>query len=575
MTTPALSDSRLAATGARTIRDVYHEFDGRFRIITRRAPIRFVGRDWKGMTADAGERLDLYPKMANEAAHHVRRTLQDRTEDRQIWASMKAVYSSLIQEREDWELAETFFNSVTRRIFAQSGVDPGIEFVDTDFDTPPHEAAKAVYRDYADLPIPDLLRHIMLDAGFERFRSLEDDCRLAATRIEAHLRRSRALRVVDRAEVSEAVFYRGKAAYLVGRLYSGSQVFPLALALLHPPEGITLDAVLLTENQLSVLFSFTRSYFHVDARRPYDLVRFLHSLMPHKRLAEIYIAIGHNKHGKTTLYRELRQHLASTGERFVIARGARGLVMVVFTLPGFDVVFKVIKDHFPAPKRTSRSDVRARYRLVFRHDRAGRLVDAQEFEHLRFSAERFAPDLVELLQAECGRSVTQHGGDLIIAHAYVERRVIPLDIYLRDSDQGAAREATIDYGQAIKDLAASGIFPGDLLIKNFGVTRNRRVVFYDYDELTTLDRCVFRELPAPTTPDEEMAADPWFAIGPDDVFPEEFASFLGVDGWLREAFLEHHADLLDPTTWRRIQAQVRAGELIEIFPYIQDARLRS
>jgi isocitrate dehydrogenase kinase/phosphatase len=572
---PALSDSRLASLGARAVADAYSSFDGRFRIITRRARIRFEERDWKGMAADARQRLDLYEVASQEAAGTVRRLLDTRVEDRVVWAAMKAVYSSLIQEREDWELAETFFNSVTRKIFTTIGVDPTIEFVATDFDLPPNEAERAVYRPYIDpAGNADLVRMILLDAGLgTRYRSLEGDCAAAAARIGEHLRRIGALRVVDRAEVVDAVFFRGKAAYLVGRLYSGSHVIPLVLALLHHPDGVALDAVLLTENQASILFSFARSYFHVDLDRPYDLVRFLRSLMPRKRLSELYIAIGHHKHGKTALYRELLEHLARSGERFEPARGTRGLVMEVFTLPGFDVVIKVIKDRFPSPKRVTRDEVRERYRMVFRGDRAGRLIDAQEFEHLQFDRNRFTPELLEVLTAECGRNVEVGEQQVVIRHAYLERRVIPLDIYLRDADPDLAAAAMVDYGAAIKDLAASGIFPGDLLLKNFGVTRHGRVVFYDYDEITTIDHCAFREMPAATTPEEEMAADPWFAVGPNDVFPEEFARFLGVEGELRRVYLEHHGDLLTARWWQQVQRQVAAGELIDIFPYQDRQRL--
>jgi isocitrate dehydrogenase kinase/phosphatase len=379
--------------------------------------------------------------------------------------------------------------------------------------------------------------------------------------------------VIDRAEVVDAVFYRGKAAYLVGRIYSGSHVLPLVLALLHPDEGVVLDAVLMTENQVSILFSFARSYFHVDIDRPYDLVRFLRSLMPRKRLSEMYISIGHHKHGKTALFRELLHHLSSSGEKFEIARGTRGLVMMVFTLPGFDVVIKVIKDRFPSPKRTTPREVRERYRMVFRSDRAGRLVDAQEFEHLEFDLGRFTPEVRDLLAAECSRSVQTRDRTIVLSHAYIERRVIPLDIYLRDADPTLAAGVIVDYGRAIKELAFAGIFPGDLLLKNFGVTRHGRVVFYDYDEITSLARCVFRSLPESIDPIEEMAAEPWFAVGPDDVFPEEFSSFLGVEGLLRDAFMAGHSDLLTAGWWRDTQTRVAAGEMIDIFPYEDRFRL--
>ena len=576
MTTPALSDSRLANLSARSIGQAYRSFDERFRIVTRRARIRFQDRDWKGMAADAAQRFDVYGKEVSEAVDDVKRLMGDRVEDRMVWAAMKAVYSGLIQERDDWELAETFFNSVTRKIFTTVGVDASMEFVDTDFGSPPHEADHSVYRSYQEPEdMAALIQQIITDAGFDvSYRSLVADSIEAAHNIGEHLRRIGALRVIDRAEVVDAVFFRGKAAYLVGRIYSGSHVVPLVLALLHPVEGVALDAVLLTENQVSILFSFARSYFHVDIDRPYDLVRFLRSLMPRKRLSELYISIGQHKHGKTALFRELLDHLSSSGEKFEIARGTRGLVMIVFTLPGFDVVLKVIKDRFPSPKRTTRSEVRERYRLVFHGDRAGRLVDAQEFEHLQFDLARFSPDVRALLSSECERSIETTDRTMVLGHAYIERRVIPLDIYIRDADPDLAAAAIVDYGSAIKELAAVGTFPGDLLLKNFGVTRHGRVVFYDYDEITSLARCVFRELPEPSDPIEEMAAEPWFAVGPDDVFPEEFSSFLGVEGDLRQAFLDKHSDLLTARWWQDTQRRVATGEVIDIFPYEDRLRLR-
>jgi isocitrate dehydrogenase kinase/phosphatase len=575
MTTPILSDSRLASLGAQAIADAYASFDGRFRIVTRRARIRFEERDWRGIAADARQRLDLYGMASAQAAEDVARMLGDRADEKAVWAAMKAVYSNLIQDRSYFELAETFFNSVTRKVFTTVGVDPTMEFVDTDFDTPPTEADRPLYRPYVDTDDNAwMVRAIVNDTGFSRqFKSLDDDVALAGARIGEHLRRIGALRVVERAEVVDAVFFRGKAAYVVGRIYSGSHVLPLVLAILHHKDGMSLDAVLLTENQVSILFSFARSYFHVDVERPYDLVRFLRTLMPRKRLSELYIAIGQHKHGKTVLYRELLAHLTASGESFDFARGTRGLVMSVFTLPGFDIVTKVIKDRFPAPKRSTPDDVRDRYRMVFQGDRAGRLIDAQEFEFLKFDLNRFNPGLLKVLQRECGRTVGSDGAEVVIKHAYLERRVIPLDIYLRDADPDLARLAIIDYGWAIRELAASGIFPGDLLLKNFGVTRNGRVVFYDYDELTTIDRCVFREMPQAESPEDEMSAEPWFAVGPDDIFPEEFARFLGIDGELRKAFLDHHGDLLTATWWRHVQERVAAGEMIDIFPYQPEQRL--
>ncbi len=568
-----LSDSRLANLGARAIVRSFDDYVGRFRIITRRARIRFRERDWHAMAADAAERLDLYSRVLADLVADLGGLLGGRQDDQALWAAMKAVYSGLIDGRDEWELAETFFNSVTRKMFTTVGVDPHVEFVDTDFDTPPTSARTPVYRVLDRAETSSALFEEILGAAQLPLVDPTEQAKAVAARVEGHLRDIGALQVVERAEAIRPVFYRGQSAHLIGRLFSGSHVVPFALVVVNEPEGGRVDAVLLTENALSILFSFTRSYFHVDVERPYDLVQFLRSLMPRKRVAEIYNAIGHNKHGKTELYRDLIHHVAASGERFAHARGERGMVMSVFTMPGFDVVFKVIRDAFPLPKTTSRREVRDKYRLVFRHDRAGRLVEAQEFEHLRFDRDRFEPDLLDELTSECGETVAVAGRHVVLGHAYVERRVIPLDVYVREADTRAARAAIRDYGRCMKDLAASDIFPGDMLLKNFGVTRHGRVVFYDYDELAPLTECVFRELPEPETAEQELAAEPWFTVGPHDIFPAEFRRFLGLPPGLREVFEDKHAALFEASFWTALQRRLAGGELIPVYPYEEEQRL--
>jgi isocitrate dehydrogenase kinase/phosphatase len=110
------------------------------------------------------------------------------------------------------------------------------------------------------------------------------------------------------------------------------------------------------------------------------------------------------------------------------------MVMAVFTLPGFDVVFKVIRDRFDYPKTVTHAEVREKYSMVFHHDRAGRLVDVQEFEHLAFDRERFDPELLDQLLGTCGERVKLRDGQVVISHLYTERRLQPLDMYLREAD---------------------------------------------------------------------------------------------------------------------------------------------
>jgi isocitrate dehydrogenase kinase/phosphatase len=336
-----------------------------------------------------------------------------------------------------------------------------------------------------------------------------------------------------------------------------------------------VDALLLDENDVSILFSFARSYFQVEVERPFDLVRFLKSILPRKRDAELYISTGYNKHGKTELYRDLLHHLAASDDKFEIARGDKGMVMAVFAMPAFDVVFKIIKDRFAYPKKTTRQDVLDKYRLVFRHDRAGRLVDAQEFEHLQFARNRFTEDLLRELQEVAANTVLIEGDNVIIKHCYVERAIIPLNIYLSEAGTKAAIAAALDYGQAIKDMAISNIFPGDMLLKNFGVTRHNRVIFYDYDELCLLESCNFRAIPQSAYYEDDLADEPWFAIQENDYFPEEFEHFMGLAGPIQSAFREQHANLFTVAYWHSVQARLTEGEVIDIFPYKADLRLKN
>jgi isocitrate dehydrogenase kinase/phosphatase len=568
-----LTDSRLAARCAEMALEAFSDYQTRFDAITRRARERFLTRDWAGSFDDAAERLHFYNDVLDGLTSHIRELIGARLHERNIWTGIKAVYSSLIARSPAWEVAETFFNSLTRRVFDTAGVDQAIEFVDTDFDAPPPIAPINITKTYRSQRLSELLGSALTDAFDETcWRDLRDTAKAAAARIETEHAATSSL---PRLEIISSVFYRGRGAYLVGRvLRDGELPLPIALCLRHEnARGITLDALLCGEVDLAILFSFTRSYFRVAVECPYRLVRYLQRLMPRKRLIDLYNAIGFHRHGKTEFYRDFIAHLRKSSDRFVVAEGARGMVMSVFTLPSYDVVFKLIKDQFDLPKDSTQEEVRRRYRLVFEHDRAGRLVEAHEFEHLRISADRFDSKLLQDLQRDAQSIVKLEGGDVIVAHAYVERRLRPLNLFFRESEEEAVAAAGRDYGQSLKDLAASNIFPGDLLTKNFGVTRHGRVVFYDYDELCFLKDCNFRKLPEARNPEEEVAAEPWFSVREGDIFPEEFLQFLALPKPALSALLEHHREIFKPDFWRAIQSQICAGEIPEVFPYGAERRL--
>jgi isocitrate dehydrogenase kinase/phosphatase len=565
----------LSRRGAVLIINHFYLYRDQFKEITARAGERFCTRNWQAMHADAMERLSLYKTLIDQTVEGIQGVLGERLTDRGLWEKMKASFSRETDSFIDGELAETWFNSVTRRIFSTIGVDSRIEFSVSGKAFPSPGKAGAVYRVYPQPIETKALFEAVLTDFYSRlpFADIPRDARLISERVGANLAEIGSVKGIERIEMVDAVFFRGMSAYLVGKLFSGPHVLPLVIAVLHGPAGIFSDAVLLSERDVSVLFSFTRSSFHVETDHPFALVRFLKSMLQGKKTAEIYMAIGYGKHGKTELYRDLQQHLAVCGgEQFEMAPGQRGMVMEVFGMPGYDIVFKLIKDRFAYPKKSTRREVMGKYDLVFKHERAGRLVEAQSFEHLAFDRCLFAKGFLSELQRTTASTVHADADRVTLDQAYVERRVIPLDIFLKQADPAAAYAAVIDFGSAIKELAKSNVFPGDFLLKNFGVTRHGRVVFYDYDELCLLTECRFRKIPPPRSEADAFSGDPWYYVGENDVFPEEFKTFMGLNASQMEIFLREHSDLFGVEFWRETQQAIQSGQWCHIFPYPADRR---
>ena len=251
----------------------------------------------------------------------------------------------------------------------------------------------------------------------------------------------------------------------------------------------------------------------------------------------------------------------------MIAPGIKGLVMSVFTLPSFEIVFKLIKDKFGPSKNVTRQTVLDKYHLVKVHDRVGRMADTQEFSNLSLPLDRFHSACLKELLELCGNSVSVEGDQVVIKHLYTERRMTPLNIYLEACTDEERLAALDEYGQAIKQLAAANIFPGDMLLKNFGVTRHGRVVFYDYDEISYLTEVNFRKIPEPQTYEQEMASEPWYTVAAEDVFPEEFATFLFPSVEIRKEFAKLHGDLFEADYWKGLQERIEEGQMMEFFPY--------
>ncbi len=567
METPV--DDDLAHAGARQIVDAFASYNAEFRAITRRAPQRFESRDWRGSQQDAVERIELYDRYVDAAREALCVRLGESSRDRALWSRIRVAFEAGIAALPDREFTKTFFSSITRRLFGTVGVAGDIEFIATELDPLADlksPVATDVYTNRGSLAllVEDLLGDVKLRAPW---RDLDRTVQVVAATITSHLRSVDERRTVQRIEVMRPIFFQMTRAYIVGRILGRGFTQPLVLALKHGDSGLMVDAVMLDEDDVSIVFGFTRSYFHVDLDRVAEAVMFIKQMLPRKPVSELFTVLGRAKQGKTERYREIMRHLARSDDLFVHAPGERGLVMVCFTLPSLDVVFKLIRDHFAPPKNVLRQDVIDKYKFVFRHDRAGRLVDAQEFKRVRLPRARFSPELLAELLSETAQTVRLEGDDIVIEHMYIERRMVPLNLYLRDASPADAERAALDYGQSIRDLAYTNIFAGDLLLKNFGVTRHGRVIFYDYDELCQVTDCRFRELPQATNDEDEMRGESWFYVAENDVFPETFINFLAFSDEQRAAFLRAHGDLLTAAFWRQVQERVRAGELMEVLPY--------
>jgi isocitrate dehydrogenase kinase/phosphatase len=563
----------LAQPIARRIFRGYETYRQDFQEITLAARTRFENAAWRKVQQANAERLACYHHHVNRTADDIA-SLLDGATSAALWEETKSAFTNLISREYAAELFETFYNSVHRTLTNDADVTDREMFVTSRFPTPPVEPAESLtitYRPERGIVemMRDIARDLLLDLPWrDQDRDIGNVLRsLAEARPE--INSTQGLSV----EMLRSVFFRNKGAYLVGRLLYLDQYWPIALPLLlDEKRRLYIDTLICDEDELSVMFSFTRAYFMVHSNHAHALVDFLCSLLPNKKRSELYASIGLHKHGKTVFYRDLLEHLENSTDPFVIAPGIRGMVMTVFSLPSYQTVFKIIKDRFPPQKSVTAEEVREKYHIVKRHDRVGRMADTQEFQNLILPRARFSDELIEELKKECASSVEITDTAVKIRHVYTERLMTPLNMFIETADPQALTEALEEYGNAIKQLAAANIFPGDMLLKNFGITRHGRVVFYDYDEICYLTDVNFRKMPEPGTPEQEMASEPWYTVAPNDVFPQEFRRFLFGKPHVKQMFVDMHGELFDPAYWQGLQRAIVQGRVMDVFPYRRKKR---
>ena len=594
---PQTLNARLPFDMARALLEGFDRHYRLFRAESARAKHRFETQDWVGQQRAQRERIEFYDLRVREAVTRLEREFKASQQTHETWQQVKLHFIGLLVDHHQPELAETFFNSVTTKILHRSYfhndfifVRPAVSTEYIENENPVAPTYRVYYPNHQTMR--DHVKRVVIDFNLQcTFDNLERDIDRLQAAMLARFDHSR-LRTNFQFQVLSSLFFRNKGAYIVGRIINGFQEVPFALAVLHNEAGrLYLDAALFTEDEILILFSFARAYFMVDMEVPSAYVQFLRQMMPRKPRTELYNALGLAKQGKTLFYRDLLAHQRQSTDRFRIAPGIKGMVMLVFDQPSFPFVFKVIKDYYPPQKDTTREQIKGKYLLVKQHDRVGRMADTLEYSDVAFPLSRFEPELIEEIkkfapsQLEIAVSGSNGEPEVIIKHCYIERRMIPLNIYLQEAfdvlqvnrDDPRARaqlnQAVVEYGNAIKDLVAANIFPGDMLWKNFGITRHGKVVFYDYDEIEYITDCNFRRVPEPRNEEEEMSGEVWYTVGPKDVFPETFGPFLLGNPMVRQEFLRHHQDLLDATFWQEHQSRIRAGHVHDVFPYEASSRL--
>ncbi|MBK7081168.1 MAG: bifunctional isocitrate dehydrogenase kinase/phosphatase [Betaproteobacteria bacterium] len=582
----ALADSQglppeQARAVARALLDGFDKHYALFRDCARAGRRHFEAGNWLAIQHVARDRIDFYDRRVQETAERIAREFRsaslDGADSDAAWAQVKLHYIGLLIDHRQPECAETFFNSVSVKILHSAYFSNRFIFVRPVMSTEHIDADPPSYRSY--YPLQQGLRHalidIVLDFGFQRrFADFRRDLRHVLAAFRRRFPRPFQLEANHQIQVLSCPFFRNQTAYVVGRIVNGVQTYPFVVAVKHDAAGkLYLDALLMDEQDLAILFSANRAYFLVDMEVPSAYVGFLRAIMPDKTAAELYTMVGLQKAGKNLFYRDFLHHLSHSRDKFIVAPGIKGLVMTVFTLPSYPYVFKVIKDKIAASKDTDRARVKQKYTLVKHHDRVGRMTDILEYSDVAFPRDRFSDALLKELLEVVPSLVEVSAERVVVRHLYIERRMTPLNLFLEKADDAQRAHAIREYGNALKDLAAVNIFAGDLLFKNFGVTRFGRVVFYDYDEIEYLTDCKFRRIPPPPPGYDDMSNDVWYPVGPLDVFPEEFETFLLTDPKTRECFLYYHRDLLDAAWWQGVQQELRSGKPVEVLSYSAAARL--
>ena len=532
----------------------FNYFNSQYNSFTRSSKQRFQSLQWHEQRLAMQQRMALHENSIDRTVASLKKNNNFNNTN---WKEVSRLFVTVYRDHLWYPIAISYYNSVLRQAYSSSAA--------------PFTIALPSLSTYSQLPtvysVKEDIRTAILQALKELdfnvpFLNVFNDVKQIVDLISRSIEGK-----IESLELNKNLFYRNKHAYAIGSVTSKGCKHPLALAMVNTEHGVSLKAVLLSEEEIKNIFAFSRSYFLIDSESPVGTLNFLMTTLPSKPKAQLLINMGFQELGKECLLQQLSIEIHTSDHKFDFAPGIPGMVMIVFYHPNSNYVFKVVRNNIKPPKNTSEKEVIEKYRFVAQHDRAGRMADVQHFKNLALPADTFSEKLKTDLLSEAADSVQLVNGHLVFSNLFIERKLVPLNLFILDHSQNENKEAILDYGNSIKEMVMTNIFPGDLLMKNFGVTDEGKVVFYDYDEVVALSDCRFKRLRKPTYDEEVFELEYAEPVLDGDVFPEELVKFLVPQGELRDCFLAKHSELFTVEFWDYWKEFHLRGAFIDLQPY--------
>ena len=555
--------------------DVFDEYYRDFCAIPEMAKSAFESRDFPQSIENSRQRLTLYSERMYAFAKTLMSEYPKAVNAGALWDQLELFFREATAGRYEADLALAFLHSVRRVVFFDEwypvDYQVGIKSATTD------DGGAILTIDTAEISETLISNMLSITEFSIPYRDKESDVARAAARVNADFAERALTNQIETVDVVQGGFYRNRGVYVVGRVrLTGGEVIPLILALEIDERGIYIDAVLSDEAQAHNLFSTTRANFIVTNDHYHELAQFLHGIMPKRPLGLHYSSIGFNHFGKVAVMEELAAELESPEAIFDTAIGFPGTVAIGFQAPGSVYNLKVIRDHPTENYKWGDFEgvpsVLEKYRRVHDINRTGSMLDNAIYYNVTLPKKHFADTLLSEMLDAAGAAVSLRGEDVFFHHLIVQRKMIPLPVFLEQASPEECAEAVISLGYCIKNNMAGNIFNRDLDGRNYGVGSHIRVYLFDYDALETFTEVKIRSNQDRYDGEEDIPS--WYFEDGVIFLPEEIEWGLRIsDPELRKLFRDVHGDLTSVPYWERIQEELREGKVPRIQVYPQSCRI--